>query len=106
MRRTKKWREIFPLFDRLNEEEEGGEESSSSSLNPTKEEKKDEGINIQFLPGDIKGLQTKLNYLLGEYHAGNRLSTRNEIVSILDELLRRRKISQKEYKDINTYLQQ
>ena len=111
VRRTKKWREIFPLFDRLNEEEkekEGGEESSPSPppLNPTKEEKNGEGINIQFFPGDIKGLQTKLNYLLAEYHAGNRLSTRNEIVLILDELLRRRKISQKEYKDINTYLQQ
>ena len=40
-----------------------------------------------FLPGDIKGLETKLNYLLTEYRAGNRSSlARNQIVSILDEL--------------------
>ena len=84
----------IPLFDALDEE------SSNSS-----EEKTGKGIMMQFLPGDIKGLQTKLNYLLAEYRAGNRLSTRNEIVSILDELLRRKKISRKEYKDINTFLQ-
>ena len=82
---TKKWRKIFPLFDTLDEE------SSNSS-----EQKTGEDIS-QFLPGDIKGVQTKLNNLLAEYRAGNRLSTRNEIVSILDKLLRRRKISRKEF---------
>ena len=57
---------------------------------------------VQFLPGDIKRLETKLNYLLGEYRAGNRSSpTRNQIVSILDELLRRKRLSRKEY----TFLQ-
>ena len=87
VKNTKKWREIFPLFDTLESSEEKG------------------GKGMQFLPGDIKGLQTKLNYLLAEYRAGNRLSTRNEIIPILDELLRRKKISRKEYKDINTFLQ-
>ena len=107
VRRTKKWREIFPLFDRLDEEEEKeGESSPLSSSNTSQEEKTGKGINIQYLPGDIKGLQTKLNYLLAEYRAGNRLSTRNEIVTILDELLRRRKISRKEYKDINAFVHQ
>ena len=83
---TKKWRKIFPLFDTLDED------SPNSS-----EQETGEGI-IQFLPGDIKGLETKLNYLLAEYRAGNRLS-------ILGELMRRRKISRKEYKYINTFLQ-
>ena len=47
-----------------------------------------DGDGILFLPGDIKGLKTKLNYLLAEYRAGNRSSlTRNQIVPILDELL-------------------
>ena len=123
----------FPLFDTLDEEEEppspphlSAAPTSSSSpstslplpalMNPSKGKTATtttiattagEGINnIQYLPGDIKGLQTKLNYLLAEYRAGNRLSTRNEIVPILDELLRRRKISRKEYKDINTFLHQ
>ena len=63
------------------------------------------GNGLVFLPGDIKGLETKLTYLLGEYRAGNRSSTRNEIVPILDELLRRKVISRKEYKEINTFLQ-
>ena len=61
---------------------------------------------IKFLPGDIKGLEKKLNYLLGKYRAGNRSSlTRNQIVSILDVLLRRKSISRKEYREINTFLQ-
>ena len=61
------------------------------------------GSGIQFLPGDIKGMSTKLNLLLAEFRAGNK-STRNEIVFILDELLRRKRISRKEYTDINTFL--
>lgn len=62
------------------------------------------GSGVMFLPGDIKGLETKLNYLLGEYRAGNTI-TRNEIVSILDELQRRKRISRGEYREINTFLQ-
>ena len=62
------------------------------------------GSGIQFLPGDIKGMQNRLTYLLAEYRAGNNKSTRNEIVPILDELLRRRRISRKEYRDINSFL--
>ena len=68
--------------------------------------KNNDGDGIQFLPGDIKGLGTKQNYLLAEYRAGNRSSlTRNQIVPILDELLRKKRISRKEYRDINTFLQ-
>ena len=62
------------------------------------------GSAIVFLPADIKGMHEKLNLLLGEYVAGNKTSTKNEIVFILDELLRRRAISRKEYTNINTYL--
>ena len=104
VRRTKKWRQIFPLFDTLDMEEEQISPSSPPPSTSNPPQGKTTGDGIQYLPGDIKGLQTKLNYLLAEYRAGNRLSTRNQIVSILDELLRRRKISRKEYKDINTFL--
>lgn len=62
---------------------------------------KRDGEGIQFLPGDIKGLQTKLSYLLGEYHAGNTAATHNQIVAVADELLRRGKISKEEYHNIN-----
>ena len=67
-------------------------------------EEEKEGTGIQFLPGDIKGLTSKLNLLLAEYRAGNKSSTRNQIVSILDELQRRKRISKKEYRDINTFI--
>ena len=90
---TKKWRDIFPLFEGLD-----------NGL-PSHSDAEATGNGLVFLPGDIKGLETKLTYLLGEYRAGNRTSTRNEIVSILDELLRRKSISRKEYNDINNFLQ-
>ena len=63
-----------------------------------------QGHGIQFLPKDIKGLEKKFEILLGEYRAGNKTSTRNEIVAIADELLRRKVIPRQEYRDINTYL--
>ena len=63
-----------------------------------------DGDRMQFLPGDIKGMKAKLNLLLAEFRAGNNSSTRNEIVYILDELLRRRQISRQEYNEINKYL--
>ena len=63
------------------------------------------GNGIQFLPGDINGLQIKLDYLLAEYHAGNTSATRNQIVAITDELLRRKQISQTKYNNINNFIQ-
>ena len=63
------------------------------------------GNGIQFLPGDINGLQIKLDYLLAEYHAGNTSATRGQIVAITDELLRRKVISKAKYTSINTYIQ-
>ena len=66
-------------------------------------EDKKSGSGTIFLPGDIKGLVTKLELLLAEFHAGNR-TTRNEIVSILDELKRRKEISRERYQSINNYL--
>ena len=87
---TFKRKTILENIMRNDEEEEEEEEEAS-------------GSGIQFLPGDIKGLSTKLNLLLAEFRAGNT-STRNEIVSILDELSRRKRISRQEYTDINTFL--
>ena len=63
------------------------------------------GVTV-FLPGHTKGITSKLNLLLAEFRAGNTSSTRNEIVSILDELSRRKRISRKEYTEINNFLQQ
>ena len=65
-----------------------------------------QGEGIHFLPSNIKLLEQKLDILLGEYNAGNQTSTRNEIVPIADELLRRRAISRKEYRHINEFLKE
>ncbi len=74
------------------------------SLPLLRQEEEQHGDGIHFLPDNIKALEDRLGILLGEYRAGNRTSTRNEIVPIADELLRRKVISRKEYRDINTFL--
>ena len=79
-------------------------ELSTLSLPTISDNENQSGDGIQFLPSDIKGLTTKLHLLLAEFAAGNKTSTRNEIVFILDELLKRKKISRKEYREINSYL--
>ena len=101
---TTKWREIFPLFEDIDigEEEELIHRDGGTRV-IEEEQQRGSGV-VQFLPADIKGMEAKLTCLLGEYRAGNRLC-RNEIVSLLDELLRRKRISRKEYQDINTFLQ-
>ena len=62
------------------------------------------GHGIEFLPSDIISLQKKLAYLLGEYQAGNRSATRNQIFAIADNLLKRKHISKLEYRKINDYI--
>ena len=63
-----------------------------------------DGSGVEFLPSDINSLEEKLNLLLGEFNAGNRAETRNEIVAIVDYLLQKRIISKSEAKGINDYL--
>ena len=55
------------------------------------------GEGIQFLPGEIKGLTMKLNLLLAEFADGNTSPTRNDIVYILDALLKQKQIPRAEY---------
>ena len=60
-----------------------------------KHEKKGEAI--QYLPGDISGLLDQLKLLYAEREAGNISSTTNQIVGILDQLLRMNYINRVEY---------
>ena len=80
LKKTWKWRKIF-----------------------NKLEKK--GHGIEFLPSDIISLKQELVYLLGEYRAGNTSATRNQIVAIADNLLKRKHISKLEYRTINDFIQ-
>jgi hypothetical protein len=56
-----------------------------------------DGTGITFLPGNINGLLDRLKLLYAEREAGNISATTNEIVGILDELLRLNYINRKEY---------
>ena len=65
---------------------------------------KKHGGRIEYLPSDIKSLQTKLSYLLATSQAGNKSATRNKIIAIADNLLQRNSISRKKYRQIMHYL--
>ena len=56
-----------------------------------------------YLPGDINGLVRKLHLLAAEVFAGNT-SVRNELVHVLDALLRLKQLTRKEYADITARL--
>ena len=63
------------------------------------------GNGISFLPSNINDLLQKLNLLLGEFNAGNRAATQNQIVAIVDNLVSRKKLTKEEATEINNYLQ-
>ena len=98
----------FPLLktlpsakdDNANQDDDDDDDNDDAAFEDSSQHaswlnKNNNGDRIQFLPGDIKGLETKLNYLLAKYRAGNRSSlTRNQITPILDE--------GKEYREKNT----
>ena len=90
---TTKWRFFKENGIVQTQQQEEQEESESEE----EDEKKEIGHGIRFLPGNINGLIEQLHLLLAEFRAGNKSSTRNQIVAILDELLRRNYLNQKEY---------
>jgi hypothetical protein len=58
------------------------------------------GQAIQFLPSDPKLLFNRLFILLGSTKAGND-NTRNEIISIMDNLLQKKYLTQTQYNDLH-----
>ena len=74
-----------------------GAEDDDEIENESDNEKEEQGSGITFLPGDINGLIEQLHLLLAEHRAGNKSSTENQIVAILDQLLRRNYLNQEEY---------
>ena len=61
------------------------------------------GYGVVYLPGDINGLARKLHLLAAEFFAGNT-TVRNELVHVLDALLRLKQLTRKEYGDITARL--
>ena len=56
-----------------------------------------------YLPGDINGLAKKLQLLVAEFFAGN-ITFRNELVHVLDALLRLKQLIRKVYTNITARL--
>ena len=61
------------------------------------------GFGVVYLPGDIKGLTNKLQFLAADFFADNT-TVRNELVHVLDALLRLKQLTRKEYTDITARL--
>ena len=61
------------------------------------------GCGVVYLPGDITGLTEKLHLLAAAFFAGNT-TVRNELVHVLDVLLRLKQLTRKEYTDITACL--
>ena len=61
------------------------------------------GDGVVYLPGDINGLTSKLHLLAAYFFAGNT-SVRNELVHVLDALLRFKQLTRKECADITARL--
>ena len=78
------------------------------SYGKAKKTKKDrehfyKGYGVVYLPGDINGLTKKLHLLAAEFFAGNT-SVRNELIHVLDAMLRLKQLTRKEYADITARL--
>ena len=94
-----------PADDQDDDKEVESGEDKSDDENTSEEEawgEKNEkkGTGIVFLPGDINGLIEQLHLLLAEFRAGNKSATRNQIVAILDQLLKRNYLTQDEYNGV------
>ena len=61
------------------------------------------GDGVVYLPGDINGFAKKLQLLAAEFFAGNT-TVRNELVHVLDALLRLKQLTRKEYTNITARL--
>ena len=94
-RNTSKYEFLTEKFGELESEKEESDEEYKSE-----EEEKKDGTGIYFLPGDINGLINQLHLLLAEFRAGNKSATKNQIVAILDELLKRNYLTQDEYNGV------
>ena len=111
-RQTNKYKKLLAGIEKTYQKAENEEEVEVETNEPenigeyhdgAKQEKEEEeeaskvGQAIQYLPGDISGLLDRLKLLYAEREAGNISSTTNEIVGILDQLLRMKYIDRTEY---------
>ena len=96
---TAKYRFLTTNFQLADDQDVDNDDKEEESGEEEDEEKKD-GTGISYLPGDINGLIEQLHLLLAESRAGNKSATKNQIVAILDQLLRRDFLTQDEYNGV------
>ena len=77
--------------------------SDDSSTETSPERLQETGSGVVYLPGDKSGLSKRLELLTAEFFAGNT-TVRNELVYVLDALLRLKKLTKKEYTEITNRL--
>ena len=89
---TSKWK-FLKHAGIVNDEPESDEYEDPLS----ESEDKKEGEGVSFLPGNIEGLVEQFRLLFAEFCAGNKSSTKKQMVAILDQLLKRGYLNQDEY---------
>ena len=93
---TIKYRDILSELEKSYDTEHPGT-SRDEKEGEDRQEEDQEGKGIKFLPGNINGLLERLKLVSAERQAGNIKNTTNEIIGILDELVRMKYLKQNEY---------
>ena len=99
-RNTAKYKFLTTNFTQEESGEDDSEEEKGNEKDAWEEKDQKKGTGIVFLPGNINGMIEQLHLLLAEYRGGNKAATRNQIVAILDQLLKRNYLTQDEYNGV------
>ena len=95
------------VFPRTKEEVTGWCSDDYTDDDNEEEEDDDDGepnLNVQFLPATVDGLYKRFKKLFCEFMRNGKHENRNEIVFLLDELLRQNGIPREAYTQVNNLL--
>ena len=95
---TAKYKFLTSNFEQQEDSDEDEDEDEDKDEDKDKDKK--DGTGIVFLPGNINELLEQLHLLLAEFRAGNKSATKNQIVAILDQLLKQNYLTQDEYNGV------
>ena len=87
--------------DSNDDNDDGDEKSVDSDSSDDSSNDDDERPVLEFLPKSVKGLEKRFNTRFVEFTRQGKHENRNELVALLDELLRRKAIERDEYKRLN-----
>ena len=80
-------------IDSVNEDENSSDDEKMDS--------DEDRRTVKFLPSTLEGLSKRFNELLQEYNLDGKYEHRNELVFLLDEMLRQEGINREEYEKLN-----